>query len=53
MSKIRDGFTFYRSYFDVYNELNDKEKVAFMDALLNKQFNGHEPINLKGMAKIS
>lgn len=53
MSKIRDGFTFYRSYFDVYNELNDKEKVAFMDALLNKQFNGCEPINLKDMANFA
>lgn len=53
MSKQRDGFTFYRSYFDVYNELNDKEKVLFMDALLNKQFNGDEPTNLKGMANFA
>lgn len=53
MSKIRDGFTFYRSYFDVYNELSEKDKVAFMDALLKKQFEGEEPTSLKGMANFA
>lgn len=47
---MREGFNFYRSYFDVYCKLSDKDKVAFMDALLNRQFNGVEPKSLDGMA---
>lgn len=53
MAKQREGFTFYRSYYDVYMELTDKEKVAFMDAVLNRQFNGVEPTGLKGMANFA
>lgn len=53
MAKQRDGFTFYRSYYDVYKELNDKDKVAFMDALLERQFTGKEPTNLKGMSNFA
>lgn len=53
MSKQRDGFTFYRSYYDVYNELSKDDKVAFMDALLSKQFTGKEPDELKGMSKFA
>lgn len=53
MAKQRDGFTFYRSYYDVYKELNDKEKVAFMDALLDRQFLGMHPKGLKGMANFA
>tara|TARA_R100000951_G_scaffold37874_1_gene32235 strand:- start:4108 stop:4785 length:678 start_codon:yes stop_codon:yes gene_type:complete len=50
----RKGFNFFRSYFDVYNELSsDKEKVAFIDALLNRQFLGEIPKNLTGMAKFA
>lgn len=49
----RKGFNFFRSYFDVYNELNKKDKVLFMDALLNKQFLGTEPTNLTGLAKFA
>jgi len=50
----RKGFNFFRSYFDVYNELeNDSDKVAFMDALLDRQFLGIRPLNLKGMAKFA
>lgn len=50
----RKGFNFFRSYFDVYNELeNDADKVAFMDALLERQFMGIKPKNLKGMAKFA
>jgi hypothetical protein len=49
----RKGFNFYRSYFDVYNELNNKDKVLFMDALLDRQFLGKKPNNLKGMAKFA
>ena len=49
----RKGFNFFRSYYDVYNELSDKDKVAFMDALLDRQFLGVKPTGLKGMAKFA
>ena len=50
----RKGFNFFRSYFDVYNELEkDSDKVAFIDALLDRQFLGVKPENLKGMAKFA
>ena len=50
----RKGFNFFRSYFDVYNELQSNEdKVAFIDALLDRQFLGIKPTNLKGMAKFA
>jgi hypothetical protein len=50
----RKGFNFFRSYYDVYNELeNDADKVAFIDALLDRQFLGIKPNNLKGMAKFA
>ena len=49
----RKGFNFFRSYYDVYNELNDKDKLAFIEALLDKQFLGIEPKELKGMAKFA
>ena len=50
----RKGFNFFRSYFDVYNELeNDTDKIQFIDALLNRQFLGIKPTNLKGMAKFA
>ncbi len=49
----RKGFNFVRSYYDVYNELSDKDKVAFMDALLDRQFLGVKPDKLNGMAKFA
>lgn len=49
----RKGFNFYRSYFDVYNELNDKDKLLFIDALLKRQFHGTEPTELKGMVSFA
>ena len=50
----RKGFNFFRSYFDVYNELeNNEDKVAFIDALLERQFMGVKPTKLKGMAKFA
>lgn len=45
----RKAFNFFRSYWTVYKELNDKDKVKFMDALLERQFEGKEP-NLSGMS---
>ena len=50
----RKGFNFFRSYYDVYNELeNDSDKVAFIEALLDRQFLGVKPTDLKGMAKFA
>lgn len=49
----RKGFNFFRSYYDVYNELSDKDKVLFMDALLDRQFLGVKPNDLKGMASFA
>ena len=49
---MRKGFNFYRSYWDVANELNDKDRLAFYDALLTRQFTGAE-IELKGLVKFA
>lgn len=50
----RKGFNFFRSYYDVYNELEtNMDKVAFIDALLDRQFLGVKPLELKGMAKFA
>lgn len=49
----RKAFNFFRSYYDVYNELSNKDKVQFMDALLDRQFLGTKPEDLKGMAKFA
>lgn len=49
---MRKAFNFYRSYFDVINELNDKDKLQFLMALLNRQFNGIEP-TLSGQANFA
>jgi hypothetical protein len=49
----RKGFNFFRSYYDVYNELPDKDKIAFIDALLDRQFLGIKPTDLKGMANFA
>ena len=37
---------------DVANELSDKDRLAFYDAIVNRQFYGIEP-DLKGMAKFA
>jgi hypothetical protein len=49
----RKGFNFYRGYFDVYNELPQEDRLAFIDALLNKQFMGVNPKDLKGLVKFA
>jgi Cys-tRNA synthase (O-phospho-L-seryl-tRNA:Cys-tRNA synthase) len=49
---MRKTFNFYRSYWDVANELNDKDRLAFYDALMKRQFTGVEP-NLEGMVKFA
>ena len=49
---MRKAFNFYRSYYDVAQELNDKDRLAFYDALLKRQFTGIE-IELIGMSKFA
>lgn len=50
----RKAFNFYKSYLDVYEALDkDKDKLAFINALLNKQFYGEEPDGIEGMAKFA
>ena len=50
----RKAFNFFRSYYDVFNELEtDEDKVAFITALLDRQFLGIKPTELKGMAKFA
>jgi len=49
---MRQAFKFYRSYWDVANELNDKDRLAFYDALLKRQFTGEET-ELNGMVKFA
>lgn len=49
----RKGFNFFRSYYDVFNELNNEDKLQFIEALLDRQFQGIKPTNLTGMAKFA
>ena len=49
----RKTFSFLRSYFDVLNELeSDKDKLDFLNALINKQFLDEEP-NISGLVKFA
>jgi hypothetical protein len=48
----RKAVKFYRSYWEVAMELNDKDRLAFYDALMLRQFTGEQTI-LKGMAKFA
>ena len=41
------------SYYDVFNELNDSDKLAFIKSLLDKQFLDIDPENLEGMVKFA
>ena len=49
---MRKAFNFYRSYYDVAKELSEKERLSFLWALLERQFDGKEPI-LTGMSKFA
>lgn len=49
---MRKAFNFYRSYWEVANELNANDRLAFYDALLTRQFTGKE-IDLKGLVKFA
>jgi len=53
MSK-RKAFNFYLSYYEVYKQLNtDKDKLSFINALLERQFTGVEPLGLTNMANFA
>jgi hypothetical protein len=49
---MRKAFNFYLSYWEVAKELNDKDRLAFYDALLRKQFT-NEDTQLNGMVKFA
>lgn len=49
---MRKAFNFYRSYYDILDELSDKEKLVFLNALFKKQFFNIEP-DLKGMPRFA
>jgi hypothetical protein len=49
---MRKGFNFYRSYYDVFKELPKKDKLDFIEALLDRQFTGIEP-SLTGIANFA
>ena len=51
-NKDRTGFTFYRSYYDILEKLDDKSGYQFIKALLDRQFKGIEP-DLSGMAEFA
>lgn len=49
---MRKAFNFYRSYFDIAKELPEKDRLQFLMAILEKQFEGIEP-NLKGLSNFA
>ena len=49
----RKSFNFFRSYYDVFNELPEKDKLPFIEALLDRQFLGVKPEGLKGLANFA
>jgi hypothetical protein len=49
---MRKAFNFFHSYYEVAKELNDKDRLAFLDALLKKQFTGCDT-ELIGMSKFA
>lgn len=44
----RKAFNFYRSYFEVAQQLPKKYQLGFLQAILDYQFNGVEPSSVKG-----
>lgn len=49
---MRKAFNFYRSYYDVMLQLPESEQLAYIKAILTRQFTGEEP-ELEGMAKFA
>ena len=50
--KKRKGFNFYRSYYDVFWMLSEKDRLNFITAILDKQFQGIDT-ELEGMALLA
>jgi len=50
---MRKQFKFYKSYYDVAQELSYEDRLDFLDAIFQRQFFGVEPDKLKGMAKFA
>ena len=49
---MRKGFNFYRSYWEVLEDLpNPMDRLSYLEALLDRQFTGKEP-SLEGLSKI-
>jgi len=49
----RKAFNFLRSYFDVLNELkDDKDKLDFLNSIINKQFLNEDPKDLSFIVKL-
>lgn len=49
---MRKAFNFYRSYYEVAKELSEKDRALFLWAILERQFEGKEPI-LSGMSNFA
>lgn len=49
---MRKAINFFRSYYDVAKELSDKDRLAFYDAILKKQFENIDS-KLTGMANFA
>jgi hypothetical protein len=49
---MRKGFNFYRSYYDVAKELSESDRLKFLWAVIQKQFEGIEP-SLKGQSNFA
>lgn len=52
---MRKAFNFFNSYWQTANELNDKDRLAFYDAILHYQFTGDKSKldSLTGLAKFA
>ena len=48
----RKMFKFFKSYYDVAQQLPEKDRLLFYDALMKRQFTGEETI-LTGMANFA
>ena len=50
LDKTREGFMFFRSYYEGAKELDDEQRLAFYDALIEYALNDTEPI-ISGVPK--
>ncbi len=50
MNEVREGFIFYRSFFEAIQEMDDKERLASYEAIAAYALNRVEP-DVQGAAK--